>query len=131
VGNAGSAQGQLQRALERGNLVAAELAARELGRIPLGMSLELTALIALHEPKRGARAAARWLKLWLEETDTATIDTALIVAGYLSALGGQQHEWALSSLRDMSPRATSRPRQKARPGYPLKADPAEGSDAEF
>jgi len=39
--------------LERGNLVAAELAARELGDIPLTDALELTALIALHDPERG------------------------------------------------------------------------------
>jgi hypothetical protein len=63
----------------------------------------LTALIAAKDRDRGRRAAARWLRLWLEQVDAATIDTALVVAGYLSALGSQQHEWALASLRDLSP----------------------------
>jgi hypothetical protein len=103
VTSQGHTIGVLQKALDRGNLVAAELAARELGRIPLDMALELTALIALHDPKRGRRASAKWLRLWLEKVDAATIDTVAVVTAYLSALGGQQHEWALAALRDLSP----------------------------
>jgi hypothetical protein len=41
------------RAVERGDLPAAELAARELGRITLGEALELTMLVAEKDPGGG------------------------------------------------------------------------------
>ena len=57
-----------RRALEHGNLVAAEITARELGGLDLSDALELTALIALRDRARGPRAGARWLQRWLDET---------------------------------------------------------------
>ena len=41
----------LKHALERGNLVVAEITARELGGLDLVDALELTALIALRDPQ--------------------------------------------------------------------------------
>jgi hypothetical protein len=52
----------LRRALERGNLVVAEITARELGRIDLAEALELTALAAIKKHARARRMAARWLE---------------------------------------------------------------------
>jgi hypothetical protein len=43
----------LRRALERGNLVVAEIEAREVGQLDLGEALELTALVALRDRERG------------------------------------------------------------------------------
>ena len=61
----GSARSVFKRAIERGNVVVAEIAARELGRLDLSEALELTALIAKRDPRvRGRRASARWLRSW-------------------------------------------------------------------
>jgi hypothetical protein len=88
-----------QRAIERGNVVAAELAARQLGGLSLVDALELTALIALRDRGRAGRAGARWLQRWLDETAGATIEDACMVAGCLSAFGGRGHQHALEALR--------------------------------
>jgi hypothetical protein len=81
--------------------VAAELAAREAGRLDLSEALELTALVALRERERGRRYALRWLIRWLEEADV-TLDEAVTVVGCLSALGGPSHHRALQALQAAS-----------------------------
>jgi hypothetical protein len=104
----GSTRTVLHRALERGNIVAAEIAARELGTITLTEALELTSLIAKRDPRiRGRRAGARWLQRWLAEARHPTIDGAVMVSGLLAALGGGAHDPALLALRDVARRATS------------------------
>jgi hypothetical protein len=94
----------LRRALDRGNLVVAEITARELGRLDLADALELTALVAMKNPPRSRRMAARWLERWLAETAAPTIDDAAMVAGCLAALGGERHDHALDALRAMASR---------------------------
>jgi len=76
----------------------AEITARELGRLDLTDALELTALVALKDRPRSRRMAARWLERWLAETRPA-IDEAVMVTGCLAALGGPNHEFALSAVR--------------------------------
>jgi len=88
----------LRRAVERGNLVVAEITARELGRIDLGDALELTALVASKNRTRSRRMAARWLERWMIETAPA-IDEAVMVVGCLAALGSTRHDEALENLR--------------------------------
>ncbi len=57
-----------QTAIERGNIVMAEAAARELGRIiTLHEALQLTALVAEKDPKRRSRFRVRWLRWLLED----------------------------------------------------------------
>ena len=87
-----------RRALERGNLLVAEVTLREVGPLDLGETLELTALVALRNRDRGARFAVRWLSRWLEETEP-TLDELVMVAGCLAALGGPGHGSALNALR--------------------------------
>jgi hypothetical protein len=58
-----------RRALERGNLPAAEAATRELPRVSLADALDLTLLIARREPHRHPLVAARWLRRYLEEQE--------------------------------------------------------------
>jgi hypothetical protein len=53
------AYGRFERAIQRGQLFHAELAAREVGRLALGDALELVALIARDDPARYGRAAVR------------------------------------------------------------------------
>ena len=59
----------------------AEVTAREIGRVTIAEALELTALVARKQPHRYGRFAARWLCLWLEEHEKATLeDVALLVS---------------------------------------------------
>jgi hypothetical protein len=97
----GHPRAAFRRAIERGNLVSAELEAREAGRLDLGEALELTALVALRDRPRSRRLAARWLRRWLEERPAPLIDEAVMVAGSLAALGGPLHTEALAALRQL------------------------------
>jgi hypothetical protein len=97
LGEHGQALSTFRRAIEHGNLVAAELAARDLGRLDLAGALELTALIALHDRERGRRAALRWLTWWLGAR-RPTLEEAAMAVGCLAALGGPRHAEARSLL---------------------------------
>jgi hypothetical protein len=121
TGSQGHASAIFRRAVERGNVVAAELAARELGRLDLPDALELTALVAVNDRPRSRRLAARWLRRWLDERGAPTIDEAVVVAGLLAALGGEQHGWALSSLREVSSGASGDVSPRA-PRAPVNTD---------
>jgi hypothetical protein len=66
------------RAIERGNLLVAEPTAREMGNISLEEALALTSLIALKDPRRRPRVAARWLLRFLEEHESVTIEEAML-----------------------------------------------------
>src|SRR5438132_7302489 len=72
----GHSYGIFQKALKRGNVLAAVAAAKELARLSLVDALELTLLIARKDPRRHQRAAARWLQRFLEEHPDATIEEA-------------------------------------------------------
>jgi hypothetical protein len=61
LGDHGHARAAFRRAIERGNLVVAEIEAREVGQLDLGEALELTALVALRDRERGRRYAERLL----------------------------------------------------------------------
>jgi hypothetical protein len=76
----------------------AETTAREMGRISLVEALELTALIALKDPRRRSPAAARWLERLLEEHPSPTIEEVSLAAAALCALGGPGHGEAAASL---------------------------------
>src|SRR4051794_27741955 len=55
-----------RRAIDRGNLMVAEVTLRELGRPTLVELLELTALIAVKDRRRYGRVAARWMLRYLQ-----------------------------------------------------------------
>ena len=110
VGEHGHPYANFQRALERGNLITAEISARKLKVISLADALELTALVASKERHRSRRMAARWLERWLGEAKPPTIEDAAMVAGCLAALGGDAHEIALWSLRELLAGEVKRPR---------------------
>jgi hypothetical protein len=74
------------RAIERGNLLVAETLVRELGRTTLVELLDLVALIAVKDPRRHSRAAARWLKRWLEADTDCTVDDVAYVTVQLKHL---------------------------------------------
>ena len=104
----GHPRATFQRAIERGNLLIAETVLREIGRVSLVEALQLTALIAVKDPRRHARVSARWLARYLETHEAATIDECAHAVGALVALGGNGHDAAYSALLDMADRATRR-----------------------
>jgi hypothetical protein len=80
--------------------VLAEVTAREIGRVTIAEALELTALVARKQPHRYGRFAARWLCLWLEEHEKATLENVeLLVANLRSLASPKDHGSALASLR--------------------------------
>jgi hypothetical protein len=102
----GNPRAIFRRAIVRGNLAVAETTMRQMGQIELAEALELTALIALKDPRRRSRFAARWLQRLLEEHASVTIEEAALAAAALAALGGPGHDNAASVLVSVCKRAT-------------------------
>jgi hypothetical protein len=100
------------RAIEHGNLIAAESVARELGRITLDESLALTALVAKKARDRHSRFAVRWLRRLLEEDQDLTIGEATLATSARAALGGRGHAEALSTLSALAEHATRQPERR-------------------
>jgi len=89
-----------KRALEHDNLVLAEVTAREIGRVTIAEALELTALVARKQPDRYGRFAARWLYLWLEEHEKATLEDVVVLVSNLRSLASSKDQGsALATLR--------------------------------
>ena len=66
-------------------------------------ALELMALVARKQPDRYGRFAARWLCLYLEEHERATLeDVELLVSNLRSLATAKDHSWALAILRKAS-----------------------------
>jgi hypothetical protein len=63
----GSPRSVFKRAIERGNLLIAEMTARELGRLTLADALDLLVLVIEKDPERRDRFAVRWLARLVEE----------------------------------------------------------------
>ena len=99
------------RALERGSLLIAEAAAREVGTLDLREALDLTALVARHERARRSRFAVRWLERYLAEQREITLDDAELAVALLRALSGPHHAAALVALRELAKEA---PRERER-----------------
>ena len=63
-------------------------------------AFELTALVARKQPDRYGRFAARWLCLYLEEHEKATLDdVALLVSSLQSLAMPEDHASSLAILR--------------------------------
>ena len=82
------------------------MTAREIGRVTIAEALELTALVARKQPHRYGRFAARWVCLWLEEHENATLeDVELLVSSLRSLANPKDHGFALTILRKATRRA--------------------------
>jgi len=81
-----SPHARFRRALERGNLLEAEAAARELRGLSLADALSFCMLLARKDPRRFERAAVRWHgRFELEVRELALADSQLSLAA-LAAL---------------------------------------------
>jgi hypothetical protein len=93
----GSAHGRFQRAIRRRQVVAAEMAAKEMGQLSLIDALTLVACYARTGSPNFDRAAVRWLARLGEERDTSLRDIRL-AANALEALQTKQHDLAEKML---------------------------------
>jgi hypothetical protein len=85
----GSPHAHFQRAIERGHLLSAETAARGLPKpIALADALALLLLIAVEDPARYGRAAARWHGRFVVECGLTLEDDALALAALCSTRFG-------------------------------------------
>jgi hypothetical protein len=96
----GTAGGRFQHAVARGNLVAAESAARELTWLSLEYALDLLVLMGEQGDKRYERAAVRWLSRLLVERELELGEADLAVAG-LAALTGRSNREAIALLEEL------------------------------
>src|SRR5215510_6104450 len=90
VTSQGSARGRFQRAVDRGNVDQAEMAARELGQLSLMDSLTLVVLYARAGSHKFEPAAVRWLtRLGLEGRDVRLPDMQLAAAALACLRSGR------------------------------------------
>jgi hypothetical protein len=97
----GSAHAHFRAALDRGNLVSALSAARDVPVIGLAEALELCLLIRDKEPQRFGRAAARWSSRWTAELPRVDLAESQLVQAALASLGsgdGRAGGWTLLAL---------------------------------
>ena len=87
----GSARTQYRRAIERRNLLGAEMALREIGVVSLLEALDYLVLLAELRPERAERAAVRWHGRLEVETPLLTLTEAqLALAALASLVAGEQ-----------------------------------------
>ena len=82
-----------QRAVQQGNVMRAEAAARQLGQLQLDQALRLLFLYAEKEPIKFKRAALRWLGRYVTEGRAVSLlktQLALVALSELRA-GGREH----------------------------------------
>ena len=93
----GSAQRRFSRAIRRGHVVAAEMAAKEMGQLSLIDALTLVACYARTGSPKFEKAAVRWLVRISEERDPSLRDIRL-AANCLEALRTKRHDLAEKML---------------------------------
>jgi hypothetical protein len=84
----GSPHGHFQRAIERGSVLAALSAARQLETLSLPDALALTVLLAGKDPERFARAAVRWHGRYALEIPGVRLSESQLVLSALAGLTG-------------------------------------------
>lgn len=92
------------RAIERGNLAAAEAAARELGRLTLEQALSLVLLYAERDPAKFDRAALRWLARYVTEATAVSLLKAQLALAALVELRAGEPVAAAKLLTELARR---------------------------
>ena len=98
----GSAQGRFQRAIQRRNVFAAEMALREMDYISLANALTLTLLLAEEAPQRFPRAAVRWHARFVEDAKGITLEDSQLALSALAALPGRGGGAATAALAQLA-----------------------------
>jgi hypothetical protein len=94
----GYARTQYRRAIERKNLMGAEMALREMGAVDLLEALDYVALLAEMRPAKAPRAAVRWHgRLETEAPMLMLSESALALAALIALCQGDRE--ALGLLR--------------------------------
>jgi hypothetical protein len=107
----GSLQSQYRRAIERKNLMGAEMALREMGAIELLEALDYVALLAELRPGQAPRAAVHWHGRLETEAPMLTLaDSALALAALIALCQGDRQ--ALGLMRRLV--------RRVRPTLPLR-----------
>ena len=92
----GSAYTRFRRAIERKNLMGAEMTLREIGTVSLDDALSYLALLAELRPERVERAAVRWHGRLETETPLLTLaESQLALAALASLTAGDREAVAL------------------------------------
>jgi len=90
-----------KRAIERGNLLAAEATAREVGQLTLEEALLLVFLYAEKEPLKFERAALRWLARYVTEYKAVSLLKAQLALSALAELRAGEREAAAKMLSEL------------------------------
>jgi hypothetical protein len=91
-----------KRAIERGNRVVAEMAAREAGNLTLSEALGLVWLYAHVHDAKFERAAVKWLDRFIEERSPSLLHAHMALAALSELRGGS--EAAETMLREFAQR---------------------------
>jgi hypothetical protein len=92
------------RAIENGNLVAAEASAREVGNLTLEEALRLLFLYAEKDPVKYERAALRWLTRYALDGKAVTLLKVQLATSALAELRGGEREHAAKLLVELARR---------------------------
>ena len=87
----GTAHSRFQRAIHRGHVQAAEMAAREMGGLSLLDALTLCELLANADPARYERAALRWLERFIDERLPPLTEVALAASALAELRHGRRN----------------------------------------
>jgi hypothetical protein len=90
------------RAIENGNLVAAQAVAREVGNLTLEEALRLLFLYAEKDPLRYDRAALRWLARYVRDGKDVTLLKAQLASSALAELRGGERQHAAKLLTELA-----------------------------
>jgi hypothetical protein len=101
VTSEGSASGRFQRACDRGQVMQAEMAAREMGWVSLIHALSLVVLYARIESPKFEPAAVRWVARLALEGRGVGLHEIQLAGAALACLGGPRHERAAKTLSSL------------------------------
>jgi hypothetical protein len=90
-----------QRAVQQGNVMRAEAAARQIGRLSLEHALRLLFLYAEKEPIKFERAALRWLARYVTEGKAVSLLKAQLALAALAELRAGEREAAAKLLTEL------------------------------
>jgi hypothetical protein len=90
-----------ERAVQQGNVMRAEAAARQLGRLPLDQALKLLFLYIEKEPIKFERAALRWLARYVTEGKAVSLLKTQLALSALAELRAGERETAAKMLAEL------------------------------